>query len=31
VFTRLGGDNRGEKPTTIRMRMRRWGRIEGRA
>jgi hypothetical protein len=25
------GDNQGEKPATIRMRMRRRGRIEGRA
>jgi hypothetical protein len=27
----LRGDNQGEKPATIRMRMLRWGRIEGRA
>jgi hypothetical protein len=28
---KLRGDNQGEKPATIRMRLRRWGRVEGRA
>jgi hypothetical protein len=31
LVAEMGGDNQGENSATIRMRLHRWGRVEGRA